>query len=293
MGKKFKRIGVMAKPSVPNIRDTVQRLLTYLQKNKLSIQVEYSCAEALELQGFDTTPKDQMGKKIDLLIVVGGDGSLLNAARTVVQDGVPVIGINRGRLGFLTDISPEDMERKLDRVLEGEFKEERRRMLQATVIREQAVITSAIALNDVVLYPGEIARMIEFEIWVDDTFVCAQRSDGLITATPTGSTAYALSGGGPILHPTLDALVLVPMHPHTLTSRPLVIDGTARIELRVLPDCDHEPLVSCDGQIHLRTNYEDIIRIERLPTELRLIHPVDHDFFTTLRNKLSWSAKTT
>ncbi len=281
----------MAKPSVPNIQETVRSVTNFLERKHIPYHVDDYCAEQLQLEGVPTCRALDIGHKSDLLIVVGGDGSLLNAARRVARDGTPVLGINRGRLGFLTDISPESIPEHLEAILAGQYIEEQRRMLKATIIRQAAPFEKAIALNDVVLYSGEIARMIEFEIWVDGVFVCSHRSDGLITSTPTGSTAYALSGGGPILHPALNAVVLVPMHPHTLSARPLVLSGDSVIEIRISADTDHVPLISCDGHVHLKTALGDTIRIEPLEKTLRLIHPTDHEYFSVLRNKLNWSAR--
>jgi NAD+ kinase len=234
--------------------------------------------------------RNDLGKQCDLVIVVGGDGSLLDAARAVVDFDVPVVGVNRGRRGFLTDISPQALTQSLEPLLAGHFREERRFLLEVRLIRDQQEIARASALNEVVLYCGEIARMIEFELKIDQQFVYRQRSDGLICATPTGSTAYALAGGGPILHPSLSAMVLVPMHPSVLSSRPIVLDSTVEIALHLVPENTLPSRISCDGQVHFDAKPNDRLKILRKAKELRLLHPIDYDYYHTLRTKLGWSA---
>jgi len=223
--------------------------------------------------------------------VVGGDGSMLGAARALTDLNVPLLGLNRGRLGFLTDIHPDDMEEGIGRVLAGEYKSTNRYLLEMRVERDGETIGKGLALNDLVLHPGRSVRMMEFELYVDQQFVYSQRSDGLIISTPTGSTAYALSAGGPIIHPNLDAIVLVPMNPHTLASRPIVISGDSQIEVLVGRRNELHPLISCDGQVDISTEPGDVIKIHRKPTPLRLIHPSEHNFYETCRDKLGWGRR--
>jgi NAD+ kinase len=288
MELKFKKIGVFAKPSAPNVAETIVELLTYLKSLKATVGIDSTIGKALKLSQEDCYEAEELVKSHDLLIVVGGDGSLLSAARWAVEHDKPVLGINRGRLGFLTDINPQAMSTQLNSILSGEYLKERRFLLEANLIRQGELLQGGTALNDVVLFSGKIARMIEFEVWIDGEFVYRQRSDGLITSTPTGSTAYSLSGGGPVMYPTLDALVLVPMHPHTLSNRPIVVKGSSHIELRISPSTDHLPHVSCDGQISLSTEVGDYVSIKRYEKSLTLIHPKDHSFYSILRNKLGW-----
>lgn len=191
-----------------------------------------------------------MGEICDLVVVVGGDGSMLGAARALARHKVPVLGINRGSLGFLTDIRPDELEAKVGEVLDGQYIVESRFLLDAQVRRGIDSMGQGDALNDVVLHPGKSTRMIEFELYIDGQFVCSQKADGLIVATPTGSTAYALSAGGPIMHPKLDAIVIVPMYPHMLSSRPIVVDGNSELKIVVSPNMQIYPQVSCDGQNH-------------------------------------------
>ncbi|NCF45063.1 MAG: NAD(+) kinase [Proteobacteria bacterium] len=232
-----------------------------------------------------------MGASADLVIVVGGDGSLLGFGREMAASGVPVVGVNRGGLGFLAAISPEQIENKFGEILNGQFTIEEHFLLQARVLRDGEVIAEQSALNDVVVSPGGVMGMMEFALWLDDEFVYNQRSDGLIVASPTGSTAYALSAGGPIMHPRLDAIVVVPMFPHTLTSRPLVVPGNQVLRLRLLNDSASAPLISCDSQVQIRFAAGDEIQISKHPNVLRLLSPSDHSFYEACRSKLDWASR--
>ena len=217
---------------------------------------------------------------------------MLNAARLSVRDGVPVVGINRGNLGFLTDICPSEFQAKLAAILTGAFRREQRFLLQGTVMR--ASNTEALtmdALNDIVLYLGSATQLIEFTIEIDGELMCRQRADGLIVTTPTGSTAYSLSAGGPILHPGLSAIALVPMLPHKLTSRPIVIDAASKIAIRLDNVHSEGPQVSFDGQHSITFGTGDVLLIEQKPERLNLIHPLDYHYFATLRDKLRWESR--
>ena len=291
MEKAFKRIGLIARQRAPGAVDTLITLRNYLLNRQLSLVVEEESSKCIDTTNVEIVPRAEVGKSCDLVIVVGGDGSLLNAAHVVVDDNVPVLGINRGRMGFLTDIHPSELQTEVGKILDGQYEEEQRFLLHADIIRDNQIHNSGTALNEVVLYAGDVARMIEFEVYIDGHFVYSQRSDGLIVATPTGSTAYALSGGGPIIHPGLDAVVLVPMFPHTLTSRPIVIDSNVTIELVVAPAREIYPGVSCDGQAPILLSPGDRIKLTKKENLLRLIHPLNHNFFQVLRAKLQWGTK--
>ena len=232
---------------------------------------------------------EEVGKQADLVIVVGGDGSLLSAARTLAKYNTPVLGVNRGRLGFLTDISPDDIAQQIPAVLDGAYESETRFLLTAEVRREGQVIGSEDALNDVVVNSGSSAQMIEYELYIDDIFVYRQRADGLIISTPTGSTAYSLSGGGPIMHPRLDAIVMVPMFPHALSSRPIVVDGESEIRLDILARNRIHPPVTCDGLANMKARPGDSVYIRKTPHRLTLLHPLGHSFYASCRDKLRWS----
>jgi NAD+ kinase len=241
------------------------------------------------LQRSDGVSIDRIGERCDLVLVVGGDGTFLHAARVLAEYDIALVGINLGRLGFLVDILPDEIEPRLEQILSGAYDADTRILLDAR-IGDQS--TPERALNDVVVHKWNSVRMIEFETYLDGQFVNAQRSDGLIVATPTGSTAYALSGGGPLLNPRLDALLLVPICPHTLSNRPLVVPGGSRIEIRI---CNLEPeqvRLTCDGQVDLPLETGSAIQIERSPRRVRLLHPRDHDHYRILRAKLGWGGHT-
>lgn len=284
----FPHIGITGKARNLEVQSTLASLVKFLRQQQYTLSVETRCAEILR-EKINILPKDQLAEQCDLIIVVGGDGSFLEAARTVVDYDKPMVGINRGRLGFLTDITPQAFRQYLTPILKGEYKREKRFLLNMHIKHTDDSKSQCSALNDVVLYSGDIARMIEFSVYINQIFVYRLRSDGLIVSTPTGSTAYALSGGGPILNPSLDAFVLVPMHPHTLTSRPIVLDAQDEIELHIVSDSSMQPRVSCDGQVHFNITSHDKILISRKAQELTILHPLDYDYYHTLRTKLNWS----
>lgn len=288
MANLFPHIGIIGKPHNLEVQSTLASLVQFLHQQQYAVSLETHCSEILSEQ-LNTLPKDKLAEHCDLIIVVGGDGSFLDAARSVVDWGKPMVGINRGRLGFLTDITPQAYRQYLTPILKGEYLQEKRFLLNMQIKRANNDINQCSALNDVVLYSGDTARMIEFAVHINQKFVYRLRSDGLIVATPTGSTAYALSGGGPILNPSLNAFVLVPMHPHTLTSRPIVLDAQDEIELHITSDNAMHPRVSCDGQVNFNVKPDDRILISRKKKELTLLHPMDYDYYHTLRTKLNWS----
>ncbi len=291
----FKTIGIVGRREANDeVADTLNQLLNYLKRRKLDVVLEDNAAKVLPNHGLPVHTHDELGSGCDLAIVVGGDGSMLTAARALAKNRVPVVGVNRGGLGFLTDISPDELELQLDEVFAGNYTTEERFLLH-TKIRpnEQSKQQNGYgqALNDIVLSSGKSARMIEFELYIDDQFVYSQRSNGLIVSTPTGSTAYALSGGGPIMHPSLDAIVLVPMFPHTLTARPVVVDGNSRI--KIVPGTLHDtyPLISCDGHDNFTVAPGDEVFIRKMDDPLTLVHPLSHDFYESCRSKLGWGSR--
>lgn len=286
----FRNIGLVARSESEQALYSLRQLVHFLQRRGSNVIIEEALSGVLRDLGLQAGSRSQLGESCDLVIVVGGDGCLLGAARTFARHDVPVLGINRGRLGFLTDIRPSEIETRVAQVLEGDYHIEKRFLLDMEVRRGRAAVGEGSALNDVVLLSGESVHMIDFELYVDGTFVYGQRSDGLIIATPTGSTAYALSGGGPIMHPRLDAMVLVPLNPHTLTSRPLVVDGDSEIKIH-LNSPRLKPLVSCDGQEGVPLQADDLIYVRKKPHRLRLLHPPGHDFYEACRSKLSWSSR--
>ena len=286
--EQFKNIGVIGRLGSVQVVETLKRLKQFLLSSHLHVILEEPLAQLLPGHGLQVYDREMMGEACDLVIVVGGDGSMLGAARALARHDVPVLGVNRGSLGFLTDIQPDNLEGQIGEVLEGKYIVESRFLLEMTIKREGEVMGCAGALNEVVLHPGKATRMIEFELFIEGQFVYSQRSDGLIVATPTGSTAYALSGGGPIMHPRLDALVLVPMFPHALSSRPIVIDGNSELKIVIGRNNPTYPQLSCDGQVHVTAAPGDTVTVHKKPYKLRLIHPLSHNYYEVCRTKLGW-----
>lgn len=287
----FKRIGLVGRPGHSGVVTSMSRLIAYLRSKDLSIMMDDATSELMGNTTVEVGSRMQLSASCDLVIVVGGDGSMLNVAKQVASEGVPVIGINRGNLGFLTDILPDEIETQLDEVLAGKFTVENRFLLDAILNGAEEDKALGSALNDVVLHPGKAAQMIEFELFVNGKFVYSQESDGLIVATPTGSTAYSLSAGGPIMHPDLNAVVLVPMYPHSLNSRPIVIDGDCEIKLVVAAKESLQPQVSCDGDVCYTASAGDEIIVTKKSVPLKLIHPNNHSFYQTCRSKLGWGSR--
>ena len=283
----FKRIGIIAKEGDARIREALRSLVAFLQRRELEILLDQTSLEMLgDHPGIDGA--GGFPDSSELIIAVGGDGTLLSAAHMVSEREIRVLGINLGRLGFLADITPQEIPDTLGAILDGQYQEERRSLLAYRITRDGKVLQQDDAVNDVVVQKWNIARLIGFDTYIDGTFVHSQRSDGMIIATPTGSTAYALSGGGPILHPSLDAMVLVPICPHTLTNRPIVVDGNSRIEMVMgTRDIDHARL-TCDGDIKQELIAGDRVLVHKSERSIRLIHPAGHNHFATLRAKLRW-----
>lgn len=286
----FRTVGLIGRPGVnPQVEETLMSLLGYLDSRNINVILDEATSNNIAAGGHQRGNRKILGETCDLVIVVGGDGCLLGAARDLARYKVPLLGVNRGRLGFLTDIHPAEIEARMDEVLQGEYTVEHRFLLEAQIKRNGKMMGENSALNDVVFHSGNSVKMLEFELYVDGDFVYRQRSDGLIMSTPTGSTAYALSGGGPIMHPRLDAIVLVPMFPHTLSSRPIVIDGNSEIKIFVSPSNDFKPLLNCDGQGGLVVEPEDWLYVRKRAHPLKLLHPKTHSFYEACRSKLGWS----
>lgn len=287
----FKRIGLVGRPNHSGVVDSLSRLFAFLSEQDVEIVLDDVTAGLIENPGVNECTREELSSRCDLVIVVGGDGSMLNVAKFIASDQVPVIGINRGKLGFLTDVLPNEIETNIADVLNGNYSVEKRFLLDVVARRGVTEHNLGAALNDVVLHPGKAAQMIEFELFVDDKFVYSQESDGLIVVTPTGSTAYALSAGGPIMHPHLNAVVLVPMYPHALSSRPIVIDGDSEIRLVVAAKESLEPQLSCDGEVKYTAVAGDEFLVTKKSVPLQLIHPPKHSFYQACRSKLGWGSR--
>lgn len=288
MQESFSTVGIVGRSEQRGISDVLGQLLPLLAARDLEVLLEDNLQTLVNGHGCRIATRDEIGDAADLVIVVGGDGSLLSAARTLAKYDTPVLGVNRGRLGFLTDITPDEIEQQVPAVLAGEYVAEQRFLLDATLRRDGQVVGRADALNDVVVNSGTSAQMIELELTIDDAFVYRQRADGLIVSTPTGSTAYSLSGGGPIMHPGLDAVVLLPMFPHALSSRPIVVDGGSAIRIDILERNKIHPPVTCDGQVNMTARPGDSVHITKKPHALTLLHPNGHSFYASCRDKLRW-----
>jgi NAD+ kinase len=288
----FKTIGLIGKPSHEGAALTLQRLYTFLQALGYEVLVESRVGAQIDaVDNNALTELVELGRLCDLAIVVGGDGNMLGAARVLARFDVAVIGVNRGNLGFLTDLNPEGFEASLEAVLRGEFISESRFLLEVEVYRHAELKSANSAVNEAVLHADKVAHMIEFEAFIDDEFVFSQRSDGLIVSTPTGSTAYSLSGGGPILTPELNAMALVPMFPHTLSSRPLVVDADKQVRLKLSLSNTDSLQVSCDSHVVLAVLPGDEVLIKKADKKLRLIHPKSYSYYNVLRQKLNWGSR--
>jgi NAD+ kinase len=286
---RFNSVGLLGRVYTDQTRRSAERLVALFQSRGTEVVLHEPLVDLLDRRDLLHGDEAMIGDRCDLAIVIGGDGSMLGAARAMVSHQVPVLGVNRGRLGFLTDIMPKEIEQKVGEVLDGNFISESRFLLDMVVLRNGQTIVSGDALNDVVLHPGRYIRMIEFDLFIDGQFVYSQSSDGLIVSTPTGSTAYALSGGGPLMYPNLDAIVLVPLNPHTLSSRPIVIGGNSQIKLVIGEEMSTTLNITCDGHASELVKAGDEILITKKPLQLELIHPTNHNYYETCRTKLGWS----
>jgi len=285
----FSTIGIIGKYSDSGVGETVMALSDHLHCKGLRVILDEGTAELLPRHQLETGDRTELGRLCDLAIVVGGDGTLLNAARSLAGFDVPLVGINLGHLGFLTDISPDTMLQHLDAILAGKYLAEERYLLHTRIFREGEQVSESEAFNDVVVHKWNVARMIQLETYIDGEFVSRLRADGVIVSTPTGSTAYALSAGGPILHPRLKAVVMVPICPHSMSNRPIVIEDHHQIEILFCDNRHDNAQVTCDGQIAFSLTAGDRIRIMKKERPIRLIHPAQHNHYELLRAKLRWA----
>ncbi len=281
MPPKFKTVALWGRFDEPNVAEPALQVLAHLRGRGVEVLASSQADGRGHLAGTPRIDEAEIAARVNLVVAIGGDGTLLHAARHVARGGVPLVGINRGRLGFLTDISPELMLDAIDAILAGDYLEERRVLLNARIGRQGE---SMVALNDVVLQKGKTGRMLDFVTTVDGSYVNTHRGDGLIVATPTGSTAYALSCGGPIIQPNVAALVMVPICPHTLSDRPLVLPSSSTIEVRVETEGAH---IVCDGE-ELGRIGDEPLHIMLASETVTLLHPRDYNYFDLLRSKLNW-----
>ena len=286
-----RRVGVVGRYNTPGIGKPLARLAVFLAARGLSVYMETDTAASTKLAGIRTADLSELGDAVELMIVVGGDGTMLSVARMLAPKQIPLIGINQGRLGFLTDIALDDMETVLAGMFDGAMSVESRNMLTASVVRSDRELFSNLALNDVVVNRGGLGGMIDLSISIGDSYVCDLRADGVIIATPTGSTAYAMSAHGPIVHPSLHAWSLVPISPHALTNRPIVIGDNEQVAITITGA--REATIHWDGHHHHEVSEGDCILVHAAPYAVRLLHPRGYDYFAMLRQKLHWSASPT
>ncbi len=270
------------------IAESVLALAAYLRGQGVKVLVEGGTADSMVTGDYAPISYETIGAEADVAIVIGGDGTMLDAARRLAQYDVPLVGVNQGRLGFMTDISRHDMLTGIGDLLAGRFIEERRFLLDATVRRDGDLMFHVLAFNDVVVNRGELGRMIEIEVKVDGEFLYVLRADGMIVATPTGSTAYALSANGPILHPSVPGIAVVPLCPHALSNRPITIPDKSVVELTLLPPYDAS--MHFDGQARFDAKAGDCVRVAKADQTVTLLHPPGYSYFAMLREKLHWSA---
>ncbi|SFP58667.1 NAD+ kinase [Nitrosomonas cryotolerans] len=287
MNSPFQTIALIGKHKNPEIVVPLLSLAQYLTDHNFVVLFDHLTASYAPIKEYPALTLEEIGLQADLAVVMGGDGTMLNIARMLASYDVPLIGINQGRLGFLTDLSTDTMLETLSAMLDGQYVTERRMLLYAEVNRYKTNMFSSLAFNDVVLYRGISSGMIEFEVRINNEYVYTLRSDGLIVATPTGSTAYALSSGGPILHPSLDLIALVPVCPHTLSNRPIVVGPDASIE--IIMQCSTDVRIQCDSHSSFDLEQTDKIIVRRFPKTVRFLHSINHSYYRMLREKLGWS----
>ncbi len=287
MSQPFKTIALIGKYKSPEIAEPVLRLAKFLHERGVKVLIDPLTASHVGKSSHVVLPLEQVGKAAELAIVIGGDGTMLNIARTFAPFDVALVGINQGRLGFLTDLSMDGMFEAMAAILDGQYVEESRMLLQAQVYSADRQVLDVVAFNDISVNKGAEGSLIELEVRIDGKFVYNLRSDGLIVASPTGSTAYALSSGGPILHPSLNVIGLVPVCPHTLSNRPIVVSSESRIEITILKAADAR--AHFDSHSHYELKERDRIVVRRCAHSIRLLHPLGHNYYHMLREKLHWS----
>jgi NAD+ kinase len=286
----FKTAAVVGKSDASSLPEVLEELFGVLRRRGLSIVMDPATAGASPVVPDAVVPLDELPARADIAIIVGGDGTLISCARLMAERNVPLVGVNLGRLGFLTDIPATEVAPAIEAVLDGEFIAEQRTLLAGSVRRNGRSVFSAFAMNDIVVSRGAMGSMIEFAVTVDGEFIYALRADGLIVATPTGSTAYALSTGGPILHPSLQALSLVPISPHTLSNRPVVIRSSSKVEVTLVRGADAR--ANFDVQAYHQLEHGDIVAVSAAGNPATLLHPRGYRYFSMLRQKLRWNERT-
>ncbi|NOS80447.1 MAG: NAD(+) kinase [Nitrospira sp.] len=282
---KSKSIGILTKPKFPEVKGTLRDVVAWLRARNINVILGETSVTLLgELDGYQDA---QLSNKADVLLVLGGDGTMLNAARLAAERSIPILGVNMGGLGFLTEVRLENLYPSLERVFANDYVLDERLMLQTHIHRDGETIAQGVVLNDVVISKGTLARMIELRIEIEGRFVTNLRSDGLIVSSPTGSTAYSLSAGGPIIDPAVQSLILTPVCPHTLTHRPLIVPGKDKIDL-TLTSKDDGAMATLDGQVGVSITQGDTVTIQTSENRTRLIRFPESNYYDVLREKLKW-----
>jgi NAD+ kinase len=284
----FNTIALIGKYKSREIAESLRALATFLTARGIEVLLEEDTAAAVGANGYAVASYEVIGARAELAVILGGDGTMLNTARRLAEFYVPLVGVNQGRLGFMTDISLDLMIESITAMLEGRFSREQRFLLDAEVLRDGEPAFQTLALNDVVVNKGDIGRMIELEVKVDGELIHVLRADGLVVSTPTGSTAYALSANGPILHPAVPGIAIVPLCPHALSNRPITVSDSSMIDIALLTP--HDARVHFDGQMRFDARAGDVVRIMRSRHSITLLHPPGYSYFAMLREKLHWSS---
>ncbi|HEC98139.1 MAG TPA: NAD(+) kinase [Nitrospirae bacterium] len=283
----MKNIGIISKPGKPEPPEILKELIPWLTGKGFNVFIDRETSDVMGIKGYS---RSEMPELVDVVVVLGGDGTMLGAARLVAEKGLPILGVNLGGLGFITEVNRSDLFTAIETMLRGECSVEERIMIQADIMRNGEAITTYTVLNDLVITKGALARIIDLETQVDHSYVTTFKSDGLIMSTPTCSTAYNLSAGGPIVHPVLDCIVLTPICPHTLTNRPIVLSGGSLIEVGLKSESE-DVFLTLDGQIGVSLKKGDVVKVKKSPHKTRLFIPGERDYFQVLREKLKWGER--
>jgi NAD+ kinase len=283
----MKKIGIISKTGHPEPLKILKELLPWLRKKGSEVYVDADTASGLHIDGYQ---RSQLPALVDFIIVLGGDGTMLSVARLIGEKGIPILGVNIGGLGFLTTVHKDDIYEVLEKVIGGQCSVEERMMLMACVLRHSECIAEYLVVNDVVVNKGALARIIDLETYIDNDYIATFKADGLIVSTPTGSTAYALSAGGPIVYPTLNSIILAPICPHTLTNRPIVLPDNVHVDI-ILKSMNEDVFLTIDGQVGFSLRQNDIVQVRKSAVKARFYLPCERDYFEILRAKLKWGER--
>ncbi len=283
----MKKIGIISKTGHTEPLKILKELLPWLRKKGCDVYVDSDTASALHIEGYQ---RSQIPAMADFVVVLGGDGTMLSVARLIGEKGIPILGVNIGGLGFLTTVHKEDIFETLEKVIGGQCSVEERMMLTACVLRHSECIAEYLVVNDVDVNKGALARIIDLETYIDNDYIATFKADGLIVATPTGSTAYALSAGGPIVYPTLSSIILAPICPHTLTNRPIVLPDNVHVDI-ILKSMNEDVFLTIDGQVGFSLRQNDMVQVRKSAFTARFFIPCERDYFSILRTKLKWGER--